>query len=139
VFNTREERDPTIKRDFRVKDIYQLHGCWGEFFTSFWSYFFHQYKAKIEFEYSHSEGKNDNGPWPETVKFYRNGMDVMEVVKANLHGKVHVYIVVSEKLVGEGSFGTWCEVRDPKMEYVHKMSLEFSNPKDAMMVKMILQ
>lgn len=138
VFTTREERS-SKSLDESLPSIYQIHGCWGEFFTSFWSYFFHQYKSKIEFEYSHSEGNNEGAPWPDTIKFYRNGMDVLEVVKANLHGKVHMVVTVSEALMGRGAERAWVAERVPRIEYVHKISLEFSNPKDAMMVKMILQ
>lgn len=127
---------------------YVIHGAGGSFFSS-WLSFFAPYRTRLEMTYDYSDDIGTEGYWPDKHRFFRNGHDIMEVIRANLTGKVHVNFRAWEKLVEidmkrqAKKFFVDHENTPELMElnrtaYVHKVFLEFTNPNDAMRVKLIL-
>lgn len=134
------------RMDYREQGDYLINGFFASLFTSFWS-FFKPYKHTFTLNYTHTVVKDLNALWLDGRSFYRNDLDIMEIVKENLTGKVRVSILVSEMLKDVAftkaverttrELSGLIDVRN-KLIVKREVTFEFTDARDATRVKLIL-
>jgi hypothetical protein len=122
--------------DPEYKDLttIQERGGFATLFKSLRAWMFeHKAKATVNITYDTLKVLDSSVSWTSGTLILRNGVDVLQTVKENLTGKVIIRVVQQRERRHKMKIGS------PEVTPIHTVSLGFTRPRDAMIVKMILQ
>ncbi len=136
---THEEERNRLGSTFDERGTFKVHGCFGTFSSNPLLLLnpLNPVRAVFETTYDRSILQDEDISWDRGVDFIRGDMNILEEVKRHLKGYVHIQFIAWETKIkninGENIIPSF-----RFRKYSHRVRMEFTNPNDAMILKMVL-